>query len=74
MRALVVSDVHGNLHALRAVLAAAGSFDQLWNLGDAVGYGGNPNEVIETLREQATVNVRGEPRSSVCGAVGYTKL
>lgn len=59
MRALVVSDVHGNLHALRAVLEAAGSFDELWNLGDAVGYGANPNEVIETLRARATVHVRG---------------
>ena len=59
MRALVVSDIHGNLHALRAALEAAGSFDQLWNLGDAVGYGGNPNEVIELLRARATVNVRG---------------
>jgi len=38
MRALVVSDVHGNIQALQAVLAAAGSFDELWNLGDIVGY------------------------------------
>ncbi len=59
MRALVLSDIHGNLQALQAVLGAAETFDQLWNLGDAVGYGANPNEVIETLRERATVNVRG---------------
>ena len=59
MRALVVSDIHGNLQALQAVLAAAGSFDELWNLGDTVGYGANPNEVLELLRDRATVNVRG---------------
>ena len=59
MRALVVSDIHGNLQALQAVLAASGAYDQLWNLGDVVGYGGNPNEVIEILRSSAVVNVRG---------------
>ena len=59
MRALVLSDIHGNLQAFQAVLAAAGPFDELWNLGDAVGYGGNPNEVIALLRERATINVRG---------------
>ncbi|MGI4829433.1 MAG: metallophosphoesterase family protein [Janthinobacterium lividum] len=59
MRALVVSDIHGNLHAFEAVLEAAGDVDQLWNLGDVVGYGASPNEVVELLRERATVNVRG---------------
>jgi diadenosine tetraphosphatase ApaH/serine/threonine PP2A family protein phosphatase len=67
MRALVVSDVHGNLQALQAVLASAGHFDQLWNLGDVVGYGANPNEVLETLRPIATVNVRGNHDRVCCG-------
>jgi diadenosine tetraphosphatase ApaH/serine/threonine PP2A family protein phosphatase len=67
MRALVVSDVHGNLQALQAALAAAGSFDELWNLGDIVGYGANPNEVIDTLRPLATVNVRGNHDRVCCG-------
>lgn len=67
MRALVVSDVHGNLHALRAVLEAAGNFDELWNLGDAVGYGAHPNEVIALLRAQATVNVRGNHDRACAG-------
>ncbi len=68
MRALVLSDIHGNVHALRAVLAEAGGFDQLWNLGDAVGYGANPNEVIEILRERAAVNVRGN-HDRVCAGL-----
>lgn len=68
MRALVVSDIHGNLQALEAVLAAAGEVDQLWNLGDAVGYGGNPNEVIEILRARAEVNVRGN-HDRVCAGL-----
>jgi diadenosine tetraphosphatase ApaH/serine/threonine PP2A family protein phosphatase len=67
MRALVVSDVHGNLHALQAVLAAAGPFDQLWNLGDVVGYGANPNEVLDTLRPLATAGVRGNHDRVCCG-------
>lgn len=67
MRALVVSDIHGNLQALQAVLAAAGQFDELWNLGDAVGYGANPNEVLETLRPLATINVRGNHDRVCCG-------
>ena len=67
MRALVVSDIHGNLQALQAVLAAGSGFDQLWNLGDVVGYGANPNEVIDLLRPLATVNVRGNHDRVCCG-------
>lgn len=68
MRALIVSDIHGNLHALEAVLAAAGPWDELWNLGDAVGYGAFPNEVIALLRTHAAVNVRGN-HDRVCAGL-----
>ncbi len=68
MRALVVSDIHGNLQALQAVLASAGAYDELWNLGDAVGYGANPNEVIDLLRAGAVVNVRGN-HDRVCAGL-----
>ena len=67
MRALVISDIHGNLPALEAVLATAGGFDQLWNLGDIVGYGAHPNEVIERVRPLATINVRGNHDRVCCG-------
>jgi len=59
MRALVLSDIHGNLEALNAVLEDAGTWDALWNLGDVVGYGASPNEVVEQMRHRATQNVRG---------------
>lgn len=50
MRTLVLSDIHANLVALEAVLAAAGTWDRVWFLGDLVGYGPNPNECVERLR------------------------
>jgi diadenosine tetraphosphatase ApaH/serine/threonine PP2A family protein phosphatase len=75
MRALLVSDIHGNLHALQAVLDAArgpqvGGFDELWNLGDMVGYGARPNDVLELLRStpaEKKVHVRGNHDRVCCG-------
>jgi diadenosine tetraphosphatase ApaH/serine/threonine PP2A family protein phosphatase len=46
---LVLSDVHANLEALEAVLADAGAVDEVWFLGDAVGYGPDPNACVERL-------------------------
>ena len=68
MRALILSDIHGNLEALEAVLtAAAGQWDQLWNLGDIVGYGGAPNQVLDLIRPLQTVVVRGNHDRVCCG-------
>ena len=67
MRALILSDIHANLEALNAVLAAAGEWDVLWNLGDMVGYGGSPNEVLELIRPLATLTVRGNHDRVCCG-------
>ena len=68
MRALIVSDIHGNLEALQAVLAAAaGEYDELWNLGDVVGYGGSPNQVLDLLRPIVTLSVRGNHDRVCCG-------
>jgi len=68
MRALILSDIHANLEALAAVLAAAGPYDQLWNLGDVVGYGGSPNQVIEMIRPLSHLVVRGNHDRVCCGA------
>jgi diadenosine tetraphosphatase ApaH/serine/threonine PP2A family protein phosphatase len=51
MRILVISDVHANYTALEAVLKDAGTVDETWCLGDLVGYGPDPNAVVEELRE-----------------------
>jgi diadenosine tetraphosphatase ApaH/serine/threonine PP2A family protein phosphatase len=50
-RTLIVADIHANLPALDAVLAAAGPVDDVWNLGDTVGYGPHPVEVCERLEK-----------------------
>ena len=68
MRALIVSDIHGNLEALNAVLATAdGLYDQIWNLGDVVGYGASPNAVCDRMRPLATLTVRGNHDRVCCG-------
>ncbi len=51
MRVLVISDIHANLTALESVLSDAGEFDAVWCLGDIVGYGPDPNECIERIRQ-----------------------
>jgi diadenosine tetraphosphatase ApaH/serine/threonine PP2A family protein phosphatase len=68
MRALVLSDIHGNLEALEAVLAAAPPHDVVWNLGDIVGYGANPNEVIDRVRPLGNLVVRGN-HDRACGGL-----
>jgi diadenosine tetraphosphatase ApaH/serine/threonine PP2A family protein phosphatase len=48
---LILSDIHSNLEALEAVLAAVdGEWDRLLVLGDLVGYGGDPNAVVDRIR------------------------
>jgi predicted phosphodiesterase len=59
MRALLISDIHSNLQAFEAVLAAAPQYDVVWNLGDIVGYGANPNEVVDLARNLSGIVVRG---------------
>ena len=62
MRCAILSDVHGNLDALEAVLADAAqqsAIDQLWCLGDLVGYGPQPNECIALLRDRNALCVAG---------------
>ncbi len=51
MRVLVMSDIHANYTALETVLADAGQADEIWCLGDLVGYGPDPNAVVEAVRE-----------------------
>lgn len=67
MRILLLSDIHANLEALEACLAAAPPFDFVANLGDLVGYGASPNEVVERSRDLGKVFVRGNHDKAVTG-------
>ena len=59
MRVAVLSDIHANLVALDAVLAAIGSIDAVWHLGDVVGYGPDPDGVVVRLASIGAVGVAG---------------
>jgi diadenosine tetraphosphatase ApaH/serine/threonine PP2A family protein phosphatase len=69
LRVAVVSDIHANLHALEAVLEAIddGPPDELWCLGDLVGYGPRPNEVVDVIRERAQLCLVGNHDLGVLG-------
>jgi diadenosine tetraphosphatase ApaH/serine/threonine PP2A family protein phosphatase len=71
MRVAVVSDIHSNLHALEAVLHAieAEAPDELWCLGDLVGYGPRPNECCATIAERAGVCLAGNHDLAVRGTI-----
>jgi predicted phosphodiesterase len=71
MRVAVVSDIHSNLHALDAVLAAidAEAPDELWCLGDLVGYGPKPNECCAAIAERADVCLAGNHDLAVRGTI-----
>lgn len=57
MRIVIVSDIHANLAALEALPER--DFDQLWSIGDLVNYGPRPHEVIQWVKENSSVRVRG---------------
>lgn len=59
MRVLVVSDIHGNIEALRAVAAAEPDVDRVLCLGDLVDYGPHPDAAVAWVRARASATVRG---------------
>jgi diadenosine tetraphosphatase ApaH/serine/threonine PP2A family protein phosphatase len=71
LRTAVLSDIHGNLHALEAVLAEveAGAFDRVWFLGDLVGYGPRPNECAALVQERAEIALAGNHDLVVLGKI-----
>ncbi len=67
MKVLILSDIHANLEALESALQQT-DYDRIWVLGDLVGYGACPNEVVEAVRrlEPAWI-VRGNHDKVCCG-------
>jgi predicted phosphodiesterase len=71
MRSLILSDIHSNDEALGAVMARVRRkrFDRVLILGDFVGYGANPNHVIDRIRRlrREKIAIRGNHDKVVCG-------
>jgi len=67
MRIALLSDIHANLTALDAVLAALGSVDHVWHLGDVVGYGPEPDATVQRLVDVGAIGVRGNHDAAACG-------
>jgi predicted phosphodiesterase len=72
MRVAVVSDVHANLHALEAVLAAVERArpDAVWCLGDVVGYGPQPSSCCSLTERHATLGLVGNHDLGAIGRLG----
>jgi diadenosine tetraphosphatase ApaH/serine/threonine PP2A family protein phosphatase len=67
VRVAVLSDIHANLAALDAVIESFGSVDAVWHLGDVVGYGPEPDGVVERLAGIGAVGVRGNHDAAAVG-------
>jgi predicted phosphodiesterase len=71
MRVALMSDVHGNRHAFEAVLEAieASTCEEMWCLGDLVGYGAEPDACVELSRRHAAICLAGNHDLGVVGAL-----
>lgn len=67
MRFAVLSDIHANLPALDACIRAAGPVDGIWHLGDVVGYGPTPDQVVTRLQELGATGVQGNHDAAAIG-------
>lgn len=71
MRVAIISDIHGNRHAFEAVLDAVEESDcqELWCLGDLVGYGADPNACVTLARRHAAICLAGNHDLGVRGSL-----
>ena len=74
MRIAVISDIHGNWHAFAAVLAdiEQDPVDEIWCLGDVVGYGPQPNPCVSETRERSALCLVGNHDLAAIGRVDLT--
>jgi diadenosine tetraphosphatase ApaH/serine/threonine PP2A family protein phosphatase len=71
VRVAAISDIHANLPALEAGLAAIddAAVDEIWCLGDTVGYGAEPDECADLIRERCALCLVGNHDLAVLGAL-----
>jgi predicted phosphodiesterase len=76
VRVAVISDIHGNLHALEAVLESIGADapDTIWCLGDLVGYGPQPNRCCALVAERAELSLIGNHDLGVLGRLDLAEF
>lgn len=76
MRVAVISDIHGNLHALEAVLAEVRGEapDEIWCLGDVVGYGPRPNECCAAVRDTCDLVLVGNHDLAAVGTLSTVEF
>jgi predicted phosphodiesterase len=76
MLVAIVSDIHGNRHAFEAVLADAedAGADEMWCLGDLVGYGAEPDACVELARRHAAICLAGNHDLGVTGEIGLDEF
>ncbi len=76
MKVGIVSDIHGNFHALKAVereLDKKG-VEEVWCLGDTVGYGAFPEECLKWVKENCSTVILGNHELAVLGLVDISML
>jgi predicted phosphodiesterase len=71
MHVAIISDIHGNRHAFEAVLdeIAASECEEIWCLGDLVGYGAEPDACVELARRHTAICLAGNHDLGVTGAL-----
>lgn len=69
MQVAIVSDIHANLAAFEAVIADLQGVDEVWCLGDIVGYGPDPNECVALLRSQKHICIAGNHDWAAIGRI-----
>jgi diadenosine tetraphosphatase ApaH/serine/threonine PP2A family protein phosphatase len=76
MQVAILSDIHGNRHAFEAVLADAESSgaEEMWCLGDLVGYGAEPDACVELARRHAAICLAGNHDLGVTGEIGLDEF
>ena len=76
MRVAIVSDIHGNRHAFQAVLDAieASECQEMWCLGDLVGYGAEPDACVDLARRYASICLAGNHDLGVRGDLAARRV
>ena len=76
MRVAVLSDIHGNRHALEAVLddVRESACDEVWCLGDVVGYGAEPDACVEIISDRAAICLAGNHDMAVTGELALDEF